>query len=171
MGMRPEGPVLNLRSSRIAKLIPNQPGQAFTVQEAVDGLKEVKELYKLDERHKQLFDYSITLEGLSRHASVHAAGVVIAPGPLDDYVPVSVQTGKNGSNGNGMVVTQYDMNCLDQVGMLKMDFLGLKTLTVIHDAVAMVKLLATEWGRRVRTEVGQCSVCHALGGDMVGERG
>jgi len=111
------------------------------VQEAVDGLKEVKELYHLDDLHKQLFDYSITLEGLARHASVHAAGVVIAPGPIDDYVPVSVQTGKNGrgENGDAMVVTQYDMNCLEDAGMLKMDFLGLKTLTVIHDAVQMVK--------------------------------
>jgi DNA polymerase III subunit alpha len=125
-------------TDRIAKLIPNQPGQAFTVQQAVDKLKEVRELYKLDERHRQLFDYSITLEGLSRHASVHAAGVVIAPGPLDDYVPVSVQTGKNGGD-DAMVVTQYDMNALEQAGMLKMDFLGLKTLTVIHDAVEMVK--------------------------------
>ncbi len=127
-------------TDRIAKLIPNQPGQAFTVQEAVDGLKEVKEFYKLDDRHKQLFDYSITLEGLSRHASVHAAGVVIAPGPIDDYVPISIQTGKNGANNDdAMVVTQYDMNCLDEAGMLKMDFLGLKTLTVIHDAVVMLR--------------------------------
>ena len=127
-------------TDRIAKLIPNQPGQAFTVQEAVDGIKEVKDFYNLDERHKQLFDYSITLEGLARHASVHAAGVVIAPGPIDDYVPVSVPTGKNGGNGDdAMVVTQYDMNCLDDVGMLKMDFLGLRTLTVIHDAVVMLK--------------------------------
>jgi DNA polymerase-3 subunit alpha len=142
--IRDVGRVLGFEPSetdRIAKLIPNQPGQAFTVQEAVEKLKEVKDLYKLDERHRQLFDYSTTLEGLSRHASVHAAGVVIAPGPLDDYVPVSVQTGKNGagSEGDAMVVTQYDMNCLAEAGMLKMDFLGLKTLTVIHDAVAMVK--------------------------------
>ncbi len=142
--IRDVGRVLGFEPSetdRIAKLIPNQPGQAFTVQEALDNLKEVKDLYGLDERHKQLFDYSVTLEGLSRHASVHAAGVVIAPGPLDDYVPVSVQAGKNGgaSDGDAMVVTQYDMNCLDEVGMLKMDFLGLKTLTVIHDAVEMVK--------------------------------
>jgi DNA polymerase-3 subunit alpha len=140
-------------TDRIAKLIPNQPGQSFTVQEAVDSLKEVKELYELDERHKQLFDYSITLEGLSRHASVHAAGVVIAPGPLDDYVPVSIQTGKNGgSDGNAMVVTQYDMNCLDQVGMLKMDFLGLKTLTVIHDAVQMVK---ERYGKLANPDTGE----------------
>jgi len=126
-------------TDRIAKLIPNQPGQAFTVREAVEKLREVRELYE-DERHRQLFDYSMTLEGLSRHASVHAAGVVIAPGPLDDYVPVSIQTGKNGNgDGEAMVVTQYDMNALDEAGMLKMDFLGLKTLTVIHDAVEMVR--------------------------------
>jgi DNA polymerase-3 subunit alpha len=125
-------------TDRIAKLIPNAPGQSFTVGEAVKQLKEVRALYKLDERHRQLFDYAMTLEGLSRHASVHAAGVVIAPGPIDEYVPVCVQTGKNGGE-DGMVVTQYDMNCLEEAGMLKMDFLGLKTLTVIHDAVEMVK--------------------------------
>ncbi len=129
-------------TDRIAKMIPNAPGQAFTVEEAVKGLREVKELYEEGGRYKQLFDYSMTLEGLSRHSSVHAAGVVIAPGPLDDYVPVCIQTGKNGSNGDtsdAMYVTQYDMNCLADAGMLKMDFLGLKTLTVIHDAVEAVK--------------------------------
>ena len=141
-------------TDKIAKLIPNQPGQAFTVQEAVDGLKEVKQFYNLDERHRQLFDYSMTLEGLSRHASVHAAGVVIAPGPIDDYVPVSVQTGKNGGgeNGDAMVVTQYDMNALDDAGMLKMDFLGLKTLTVSHDAVIMVR---DRHGKLANPETGE----------------
>ena len=129
-------------TDRIAKLIPNLPQQSFSVEEAIKQIKEVRDLYKQDERHRNLFDYSMTLEGLSRHASVHAAGVVIAPGPLDEYVPVCVQTGKNGSGGDGaeaMVVTQYDMNCLEEAGMLKMDFLGLKTLTVIHDAVEMVR--------------------------------
>jgi len=127
-------------TDRIAKMIPNQPGQAFTVEAAVEQIREVKALYEQDERHRRLFDYATTLEGLSRHASVHAAGVVIAPGPIDDYVPVCIQPGK-GSKGNGddMVVTQYDMNCLEEAGMLKMDFLGLKTLTVIHDAVEMVR--------------------------------
>jgi len=71
---------------RIAKLIPNQPGKSLTVAEALKQIPEVKQYYKQDERHRRLFDYSMTLEGLSRHASVHAAGVVIAPGPLDDYV-------------------------------------------------------------------------------------
>ena len=129
-------------TDRIAKLIPNLPQQSFSVEEAVKQLKEVRDLYKQDERHRNLFDYSMTLEGLSRHSSVHAAGVVIAPGPLDEYVPVCIQTGKNASGANGaeaMVVTQYDMNCLEEAGMLKMDFLGLKTLTVIHDAVEMVR--------------------------------
>jgi DNA polymerase-3 subunit alpha len=138
-------------TDKIAKLIPNQPGSAFTVEQAVERIGEVNAMYKSGERYKQLFDYSMVLEGLSRHASVHAAGVVIAPGPLDDYVPVCVQqkSGRNGkSNGNGEngaedsgpeIVTQYDMNCLEDAGMLKMDFLGLKTLTVIHDAVEMVK--------------------------------
>ncbi len=150
-------------TDKIAKMIPNAPGSAMTVGEALEKIPEVKALYKQDQRHKQLFDYSMTLEGLSRHASVHAAGVVIAPGPLDDYVPVCVQQSKgsgssgipgagsgrngNGKNGNGsarngdegIVVTQYDMNCLDEAGMLKMDFLGLKTLTVIHDAVEAVR--------------------------------
>ena len=129
-------------TDRIAKMIPNAPGQAFTVGEAVKGLKEVKELYAEGGRYQQLFDYSMKLEGLSRHSSVHAAGVVIAPGPLDDYVPVCIQTGKSASNGDAseaMYVTQYDMNCLEDAGMLKMDFLGLKTLTVIHDAVEAVR--------------------------------
>ncbi|MEX2531764.1 MAG: DNA polymerase III subunit alpha [Gemmatimonadota bacterium] len=126
-------------TDRIAKLIPNTPGQSFTVEEAVQKLKEVKQLYKSDERHRQLFDYSMTLEGLSRHASVHAAGVVIAPGPLDDYVPVCVQQNKSNGDAEAVVVTQYDMNCLDDAGMLKMDFLGLKTLTVIGDAVKMIQ--------------------------------
>lgn len=146
---------------RAAKMIPNQPGKAYTVKEAIAQIQDVKALYRSDERYKKLFDYSVTLEGLSRHASVHAAGVVIAPGPLDDYVPICTQDkGTKGPNGNSGprgkgapakerkhrepedgpdVVTQYDMNCLEDAGMLKMDFLGLKTLTVICDAVQSVK--------------------------------
>ena len=143
-------------TDRIAKMIPNQPGKSYTVAEAVKQIQDVRALYNSDEKYKQLFDHSITLEGLSRHASVHAAGVVIAPGPLDEYVPICTQSkgGRNGSrnggrNGDGTagagdeagqdVVTQYDMNCLEDAGMLKMDFLGLKTLTVIHDAVQAAK--------------------------------
>ncbi len=148
--IRDVGRVLNFEvaeTDRIAKMIPNQPGQSYTVAEAVERIRDVKALYESDERHRQLFDYSMTLEGLSRHASVHAAGVVIAPGPLHDYVPICTQS-KGSRNGGGRagkgedgpdIVTQYDMNCLEDAGMLKMDFLGLKTLTVIHDAVQSVK--------------------------------
>ncbi|MGQ0537444.1 MAG: DNA polymerase III subunit alpha [Gemmatimonadaceae bacterium] len=130
----------------LAKLIPNQPNYSLTVKEAVAQIGEVKRLYGDDERYRQLLDYAIALEGLSRHTGVHAAGVVIAPGPLDDYVPICTQVSKgsgataaNGaSDEETVVVTQYDMNCLEKAGMLKMDFLGLTTLTVIHDTLAAV---------------------------------
>ncbi len=124
----------------LAKLIPNQPNYSLTVKEAVEQIAEVKKLYKDDERYSQLLDYAIALEGLSRHTGVHAAGVVIAPGPVTEYVPVCTQTskGSGSSDDEQVVVSQYDMNCLEKAGMLKMDFLGLTTLTVIHDALAMI---------------------------------
>ena len=125
----------------LAKLIPNLPNYSLTVSEAVEKIPEVKSLYTSDERYTELLDYAIALEGLSRHAGVHAAGVVIAPGPLDDYVPVCTQSSKGaGSNGDeAVVVTQYDMNALEHAGMLKMDFLGLTTLTIITDALDNVR--------------------------------
>jgi DNA polymerase-3 subunit alpha len=132
----------------LAKLIPNQPNFSLTVKEACEQIPEVKKLYRTDERYRQLLDYAIALEGLSRHTGVHAAGVVIAPGPLDEYVPVCTQETKGSGNrepgtGSGgderVIVTQYDMNALEKAGMLKMDFLGLTTLTVIKDALDSVE--------------------------------
>jgi DNA polymerase-3 subunit alpha len=125
----------------LAKLIPNSPNYSLTVREAIDRVPEVKKLYHDEERYHELLDFAIALEGLSRHAGVHAAGVVIAPGPLDDYVPICTQSSRGaGANGEeGIVVTQYDMNALEKVGMLKMDFLGLTTLTVINDALASIR--------------------------------
>jgi DNA polymerase III subunit alpha len=125
----------------LAKLIPNAPNFSLTVREAVDQIADVGKLYRTDERYKQLLDYAMALEGLSRHTGVHAAGVVIAPGPVDEYVPVCTQSSKGaGSNGEeSVIVSQYDMNCLEHAGMLKMDFLGLTTLTVIHDALVAIK--------------------------------
>ncbi|MEO6863994.1 MAG: DNA polymerase III subunit alpha [Gemmatimonadaceae bacterium] len=132
----------------LAKLIPNLPNYSLTVGEAVEKIPEVKALYKTDARYSELLDYAIALEGLSRHAGVHAAGVVIAPGPLDDYVPVCTQSSKGAGGGSqgdeGIVVTQYDMNGLEKAGMLKMDFLGLTTLTIITDAVANVRARGRE---------------------------
>ncbi len=125
----------------IAKLIPNAPNYSLTVAEAIGKVPEVVKLYDQDERHKQLFDFAISLEGLARHAGVHAAGIVIAPGPLDDYVPVCTAESKGSGAGDDerVVVTQYDMNALEKAGMLKMDFLGLTTLTIINDAVKAIK--------------------------------
>ena len=124
----------------LAKLIPNAPNNSLTVAEAVTQVPEVKELYK-DERYRQLLDFAIKLEGLSRHTGVHAAGVVIAPGPLDEFVPICTQASK-GAGGDGderVIVTQYDMTALEKAGMLKMDFLGLTTLTVITDTIKAIK--------------------------------
>jgi DNA polymerase III subunit alpha len=125
----------------LAKLIPNSPNYSLTVREAIDRVPEVKKLYKDEERYHELLDFAMALEGLSRHAGVHAAGVVIAPGPLDDYVPTCTM-GSRGSGANGeenIVVTQYDMNALEKVGMLKIDFLGLTTLTVIDDTLKSIR--------------------------------
>ncbi len=121
----------------LAKLIPNGPAFSLTVKEAIKEVPDVAKLYKSDDRYKTLLDYAVALEGLSRHTGVHAAGVVIAPGPLDDYVPILTVNSKGAGAGSEeqVTVTQYDMNCLEKAGMLKMDFLGLTTLTVIRDAL------------------------------------
>ncbi|HEX6628309.1 MAG TPA: DNA polymerase III subunit alpha, partial [Gemmatimonadaceae bacterium] len=138
----------------LAKLIPNHPNFSLTVGEAKERIPEIKEFYQTrkddapevrerKERYRQLLDYAQKLEGLSRHAGVHAAGVVIAPGPLDDYVPICTQPSKGAGSGNGsedsVVVTQYDMNALERAGMLKIDFLGLTTLTVISDTLRSIR--------------------------------
>ncbi|MDQ8160022.1 MAG: DNA polymerase III subunit alpha [Gemmatimonadota bacterium] len=126
----------------LAKLIPNAPNFSLTVKEAIEQVPEVKAFYQNEPRYKQLLDFAISLEGLSRHTGVHAAGVVIAPGPLDEFVPICTQASK-GAGGGGdderVIVTQYDMNALEKAGMLKMDFLGLTTLTVISDTLASIK--------------------------------
>jgi DNA polymerase-3 subunit alpha len=121
-------------TDKLAKLIPSSPGYSLSIEEAVKKVKDLADLYKSDPRARQLLDYGMAIEGLSRHSSVHAAGVVIAPGPLDEYVPIC-RDPKNGDQ----VITQYDMIALEDVGMLKMDFLGLRTLTVIHDALGAIQ--------------------------------
>ena len=130
-----------VETDALAKLVPNQPNYSLTVKEAIEQIADVKKFYDNDNRYRQLLDYAIALEGLSRHTGVHAAGVVIAPGPVQDYVPICTQTSKGSGSDNEdeqVVVSQYDMNGLEKAGMLKMDFLGLTTLTVIHDALVMI---------------------------------
>ncbi len=114
---------------KIAKMIPTMLG--ITIEKALDLNPELKAAYDSDERIKTLIDVSMDLEGLPRHSSTHAAGVVIASKPLVEYVPLQ----KN----DEMIVTQFGMNTLEELGLLKMDFLGLRTLTVMSDAIKMVK--------------------------------
>jgi len=115
---------------KIAKLIPNDLN--ITLEIAMDTEPELKSLYKTDPRIKQLIDISKRLEGLTRHASTHAAGVVIAEKPLDNYVPLF-------KTNEDMIVTGYSMKSLEEIKLLKMDFLGLKTLTVIEKALKIIK--------------------------------
>lgn len=114
---------------RIAKMIPSIPN--ITIDKALDMNPEFKEAYDSESRTKELIDIARALEGLPRHTSTHAAGVVIASEPLVNYVPLQ----KNEDN----IVTQFTMNTLEELGLLKMDFLGLRTLTVLRDAVEMIK--------------------------------
>ncbi len=120
---------------KIAKMIPAAPDMTLTKALKQNG--ELQELVDNDVRVKQLIELSKTLEGLCRHASTHAAGVVIAPADLTDYVPLF-----KGSKGE--VTTQYPMKHVESIGLLKMDFLGLRTLTVIDDAVKMIKVIHDE---------------------------
>ncbi|MFI5235776.1 MAG: DNA polymerase III subunit alpha, partial [Gemmatimonadales bacterium] len=125
-------------ADKVTKLVPSGPAFSMTVEEAAAKVPELKELVGRDPLYERLFRLSSRIEGISRHASVHAAGVVIAPGPLSEYVPVCIQPTKGSGapqNGEDAIICQYDMVALEKVGMLKMDMLGLKTLTVIHDAV------------------------------------
>jgi DNA polymerase-3 subunit alpha len=133
-------------ADRLTKLIPSGPAYALTLQEAAEKVPELKELVRQNPVYQRLVEYGSSVEGLSRHISVHAAGVVIAPGPLTDYVPVCTMPGRGGNGGAGggsgdddAIITQYDMVGLEKVGMLKMDFLGLTTLTVLHRAVETIR--------------------------------
>src|SRR5881296_700380 len=118
---------------RFTKMIPAGPGISVTLADAPEKSLELRQLARQDERVRKVLELGARIEGLARHASVHAAGVVIAPGPLTDYVPVCLAPQEAEA-----IITQYDMVALEQVGMLKIDVLGLRTLTVIHDAVGMV---------------------------------
>jgi DNA polymerase-3 subunit alpha len=128
-------------ADKITKLIPSGPAYSLTIPEAAEKVGELRDLLRTDPAYERLVQLSSRIEGISRHMSVHAAGVVIAPGPLAEYVPVCTAPTRGagqGVAGEDAIITQYDMVALEKVGMLKMDMLGLKTLTVIHDAVEMI---------------------------------
>jgi DNA polymerase-3 subunit alpha len=124
---------------RLAKLVPTTLG--IELETALAESPQLKAAVNSDERLKDLMAVALRLEGLARHASTHAAGVVISPRPLTDVVPVY-------KTNRDEITTQYDMNALERVGLLKMDFLGLTTLTVLHDTVRM-----TEQNRSVKIDV------------------
>lgn len=115
---------------QIAKMIPNELN--MTIEKALDMSPEFKHLYTTDEQVQYLIDMSKRLEGLPRHTSMHAAGVVICPKAADNFVPLS-----RGSDGS--ITTQFPMTTLEELGLLKMDFLGLRTLTVIQNTVNNIK--------------------------------
>jgi DNA polymerase III subunit alpha len=117
-------------ADRIAKMIPNELN--ITLDSAVEKNPELKRAVATEPATRQLFDYAKVLEGLSRNAGVHAAGVVIADRDLSDYIPLCRDV-----KGND-VISQYPMGPLNDLGLLKMDFLGLKTLTVIEDTLALI---------------------------------
>jgi len=114
----------------IAKLIPME--MEMTLDKALKVEPELKRRYEEEEPIKKLIDYSKILEGLARHASTHAAGVVIAPGPITEYAPLY-------KSNKDEITTQYDMRWIEAIGLLKMDFLGLRTLTVIDDCLKLLK--------------------------------
>jgi DNA polymerase III subunit alpha len=118
-------------ADRIAKMIPNELN--ITLESAAEKNPELKRAIATEPQTKQLFEYGKTLEGLSRNAGVHAAGVVIADRDLTDYIPLCRDV-----KGND-VISQYSMGPLNDLGLLKMDFLGLKTLTVIEETLTLIR--------------------------------
>ena len=131
--IRDVGRAMDIQASvidRIARMIPAKPGTLL--KDAVASNPELKELCAGDREVRELIAMSLRLEGLPRHSSMHAAGVLITGDRVDNFVPLS-------RNQDGTIVTQYTMTVLEEIGLLKMDFLGLRTLTVIHDAVRQIQ--------------------------------
>src|SRR4051812_11251745 len=117
---------------RLAKLVPNHPTEPWDLKRALNGISELAAEYKDDAQVRRLFDLAMKLEGLPRHASTHAAGVVIGDRPLDQLVPLYRDPRSD------MPVTQFDMKYVEAAGLVKFDFLGLKTLSVLQKAVQML---------------------------------
>ncbi|MBI4432437.1 MAG: DNA polymerase III subunit alpha [Candidatus Omnitrophica bacterium] len=115
---------------KIAKLIPTELD--ITIDDALEREEELKNLYKINPQVKELIDTSRILEGTTRHASTHAAGVVISEKPLKEHMPLF-------KTADGQISTQYSMESLEKIGLLKMDFLGLRTLTVVDDTMKIIK--------------------------------
>ena len=119
----------------LAKMVPF----GMNLQETLEKVTEFKELYKNDPQGKRLIDLALKLEGVARHASTHACGVVVSARPLTDSVPLQHPPGEEQA-----IVTQYEMHAIEDLGLLKMDFLGLKNLTIIEDTLARIFVIRGE---------------------------
>ena len=118
----------------IAKLVPmGSQGFPMTLTRALEETEDLKKRYDGDPQVRRLIDLAKRIEGCARHVSIHAAGVVIAPTPLTDFTPLQVETRE------GKVITQYEMKSVEAAGLLKMDFLGIRNLSILGDAVKLVK--------------------------------
>ncbi len=134
--LRDVGRVLQMpygQVDRICKMVPNNPASPVTLQEAIDGEPMMQEMRREDETVSRLMDISLQLEGLYRHASTHAAGVVIGDRSLDDLIPLYRDSRSD------MPVTQFNMKDVEKAGLVKFDFLGLKTLSVLQRAVELLR--------------------------------
>ncbi|MFZ5365118.1 MAG: DNA polymerase III subunit alpha [Patescibacteria group bacterium] len=132
--VRDVGRVLDMPYSfcdQISKLLPMNMG----LDEAIEKVAEVREMYNSNADAKRLMDFAKKLEGVARHASTHACGVVIAPDPLEEFVPCQFST----SGEDDAIVTQYSLHPIEDMGLLKMDFLGLKNLTIIEQAIEIIE--------------------------------
>jgi len=157
--LRDVGRVLQMpygQVDRICKLVPNNPANPVTLQEAIDGEPRLKEMRDQDESVGRLIDVSLKIEGLYRHASTHAAGVVIGDRSLDELVPLYRDPRSN------MQVTQFSMKYVELAGLVKFDFLGLKTLTVL----ARARDLIAERG--IEIDLSQIPLDDARTYDMLG---
>ena len=137
-GIRDTGRVLGMSYTdldKIAKLIP----MGLTLKESLDMVDELKTSYQKDPAIKKLFDLAQKIEGVARHASIHAAGVVITDKPLTEYIPLQIA-----SKGEKSIVSQYEMHALEDLGLVKMDFLGLANLTIIDDTLRIIRKTKNE---------------------------
>ncbi len=125
---------------RIAKMIPGVPGTSLA--DSLEKVPELKALVESGEQYQRLMKYSLSLEGIARHASIHAAGMIITPTPLVNHVPLY-------RSNKGEITSQYDMKSIDAIGLLKIDVLGLRTLTVIDKSLRMI---ADNFGIRIKSE-------------------
>lgn len=126
---------------RVARLVPNMPASfgVMTIDRALQEGLDLRQLYEADPRIAKLIDTARALEGVARHASTHAAGVVIAPEPLSNFVPLQRPSSAQSGDGSALPTTQFAMNDVAELGLLKMDFLGLTNLTILGKAIEVIR--------------------------------